>query len=215
MVPWRWVPLLLAFGWLAVAAGAVDIRVRRLPDALTLPALPVALLLLLPVGGSAVWRGVLGAVVAAAAHLVVHLAVPAALGAGDVKLSAPLGAALGAASWEALVVAGLLAALFSGALAAAVLVARGRRGACRTARRCSSPGCSSPPPVHGAREPCAAALRWVSAVDPDGTAVTRRLGGRGMMGGCCAGSLPGSPTVPRWSPCSRAWSPVWRSPRRS
>ena len=129
VVPWRWVPLLLAFGWLAVAAGAVDIRVRRLPDALTLPALPVALLLLLPVGGSAVWRGVLGAVVAAAAHLVVHLAVPAALGAGDVKLSAPLGAALGAASWEALVVAGLLAALFSGALAATVLVAGGRRGA--------------------------------------------------------------------------------------
>jgi leader peptidase (prepilin peptidase)/N-methyltransferase len=129
VVHWRWVPLLLALGWLAVTAGAVDIRARRLPDALTLPALPVALLLLLPVGGSAVWRGVLGAVVAAAAHLVVHLAVPAALGAGDVKLSAPLGAALGAASWEALVVAGLLAALFSGALAATVLVACGRRGA--------------------------------------------------------------------------------------
>ena len=44
-----------------------------------------------------------------------HLAAPAALGAGDVKLSAPLGAVLGAGSWEALVVAGLLAALFSGA----------------------------------------------------------------------------------------------------
>ena len=128
-VPWRWVPLLLALGWLTVAAGAVDMRARRLPDALTLPALPVALLLLTPVGGSAVWRGVLGAAVAAAAHLVVHLAAPAALGAGDVKLSAPLGAALGAASWEALVVAGLLAASFSSALAATVLVARGRRGA--------------------------------------------------------------------------------------
>jgi leader peptidase (prepilin peptidase)/N-methyltransferase len=129
VVSWRWVPLLLALGWLAVTAGAVDVRARRLPDALTLPALPVALLLLIPVGGSAVWRGVLGAAVAAAAHLVVHLAAPAALGAGDVKLSAPLGAALGAGSWEALVVAGLLAALFSGALAATVLVARGRGGA--------------------------------------------------------------------------------------
>ena len=129
LVPPRWLPVLLGLGWLAVAAGAVDVRARRLPDALTLPALPVALLLLIPVGGSAVWRGVLGAAVAAAAHLLVHLAAPAALGAGDVKLSAPLGAALGAGSWEALVVAGLLAALFSGALAAAVLVARGRRGA--------------------------------------------------------------------------------------
>ena len=128
-VSWRWVPLLLALGWLAVAAGAVDVRARRLPDALTLPALPGALLLLIPVGGSAVWRGVLGAAVATAAHLVVHLAAPAALGAGDVKLSAPLGAALGAASWEALVVAGLLAALFSGALATTVIVARGRGGA--------------------------------------------------------------------------------------
>ena len=112
---------------------------RRLPDALTLPALPVALLLLVPVGGSAVWRGVLGAAVAAVAHLVVHLAAPTALGAGDVKLSAPLGAALGAASWEALVVAGLLAALFSGALAATVLVARGRARS-RAARPVDAPG---------------------------------------------------------------------------
>jgi leader peptidase (prepilin peptidase)/N-methyltransferase len=129
VVPGRWVPLLLALAWLAVTAGAVDVRARRLPDALTLPALPVALLLLIPVGGSAVWRGVLGAAVAAAAHLVVHLAAPAALGAGDVKLSAPLGAALGAASWEALVVAGLLAASLSAALAATVLVVRGRHAA--------------------------------------------------------------------------------------
>ena len=104
-MPPRWLPVLLGLGWLAVAAGAVDVRARRLPDGLTLPALPVALLLLVPVGGSAVWRGVLGAAVAAAAHLLVHLAAPAALGAGDVKLSAPLGAALGAGSWEALVVA--------------------------------------------------------------------------------------------------------------
>jgi leader peptidase (prepilin peptidase) / N-methyltransferase len=125
VVPWRWVPLLLALGWLAVAAGAVDVRARRLPDALTLPALPVVLLLLIPIGGSAVWRGVLGAAVAVAAHLAVHLAAPAALGAGDVKLAASLGAALAAASWEALVVAGLLAALFSGAVAATVLVVRG------------------------------------------------------------------------------------------
>ena len=125
----RWVPVLLGLGWLLVAAGAVDLRHRRLPDALTLPALPVVLLLLAPVGGPAVWRGVAGAVVAVAAHLAVHLLAPAAMGAGDVKLAAPFGAVAAAVSWEALVVAGLLAALLSGALAVAVLVARGRGGA--------------------------------------------------------------------------------------
>lgn len=129
VVPARWLPVLLAVGWFAVAAGAVDVAAGRLPDALTLPALPVVLLLLVPLGGSAVGRAVAGAAVAVAAHLVVHLAAPAAMGAGDVKLAAPLGAVLAAASWEALVSAGLLAAVLSGALAATVLVARGRGGA--------------------------------------------------------------------------------------
>jgi leader peptidase (prepilin peptidase)/N-methyltransferase len=125
-VPWHWLPVLLALGWLAVAAGAADVRSRRLPDAVTLPALPVVVLLLAPVGGSAVWRGVAGAVVAVAAHLAVHLAAPAAMGAGDVKLAAPIGAVLAAASWEALAMGALVAALSSGLLAAAVLMVRGR-----------------------------------------------------------------------------------------
>lgn len=125
----RWVPVLLALGWLAVAGSAVDVRVRRLPDALTLPALPVVLLLLAPVGGAAMWRGVAGAGMAVAAHLVVHLAAPTAMGAGDVKLAAPWGAVLAAASWEALAVGAVLAALASGLLASAVLITHGRRGA--------------------------------------------------------------------------------------
>jgi leader peptidase (prepilin peptidase) / N-methyltransferase len=128
-VPVRWLPVLLALGWLAVAAGAVDVLAGRLPDALTLPALPAALLLLVPVGGDAVARGVLGAVVAVAAHAAVHLVAPAAMGGGDVKLAAPLGAVSAAVSWEALALAGVLAALSSGVLAAAVLVRRGRGGA--------------------------------------------------------------------------------------
>jgi leader peptidase (prepilin peptidase) / N-methyltransferase len=128
-VPVRWLPVLLALGWLAVAAGAVDVLAGRLPDALTLPALPVALLLLVPVGGDAVARGVVGAVVAVAAHAAVHLVAPAAMGGGDVKLAAPLGAVSAAVSWEALALAGVLAALSSGVLAVAVLVRRGRGGA--------------------------------------------------------------------------------------
>jgi leader peptidase (prepilin peptidase)/N-methyltransferase len=124
-VPARWLPVLLGLGWLAVAAGAVDLLHQRLPDALTLPALPLALLLLVPLGAEVVLRAGLGAVVAFVAYAAVHLAAPAALGAGDVKLAAALGAVLAGVSWEALVVGGVLAAIFSGAIAGVTLLTRG------------------------------------------------------------------------------------------
>jgi leader peptidase (prepilin peptidase)/N-methyltransferase len=129
MVPPDWVPVLLALCWLGVAAGAVDLAHHRLPDAIVLPALPVVLALLVPLGAGAVLRGAVGAVLAAGAHALWHLAAPRALGAGDVKLAAPLGAALAAAAWSAPVLAAVLAALLTG-IAAAVAVglarARGR-----------------------------------------------------------------------------------------
>lgn len=113
-LPSPWLPVLLGLGWLAVAAGAVDVRHHRLPDALTLPALPAALLLLLPVGPGAVLHGAAGAAVAAAAHAAVHLVEPRAMGAGDVKLAAPLGAVLAAAAaWPGLLAAAVLAALLT------------------------------------------------------------------------------------------------------
>jgi len=128
-----WLPLLLGLGWLAVAAGAVDLLHSRLPDALTVPALPAALLLAVPLGGGAVLRAALGAAALGGGYLLVRLAAPAALGAGDVKLAAPLGAAMAAASWSALLVGALLAAVLTlgvamvqsgvGALADARLVA--------------------------------------------------------------------------------------------
>ncbi len=122
-----WLPAVLGLGWLGVAAAVVDVRHRRLPDALTLPALPVALLVLAPLGPAAVSRGVAGALLAAAVHAAVHLLAPRALGAGDVKLAAPLGAVLAAVSWAALVLAAGLAALLTG-LAAVGLLAAGRVG---------------------------------------------------------------------------------------
>jgi leader peptidase (prepilin peptidase) / N-methyltransferase len=139
-VPGRWLPALLGVGWLAVAAGTVDLLHHRLPDALTLPALPLALLLLAPVGPVAVLRGAAGAAVALAAYGALHLAAPAAMGGGDVKLAAPLGAVLGAASWPALLLAGTLAALLSGGLAVALLWWCGPPGVrpvrlCRTVQR--------------------------------------------------------------------------------
>lgn len=113
----RWMAVLLGLGWLAAAAGAVDILHHRLPDRLTLPALPVALLLLGPVGPPAVLRGVAGAVVAASVYGAVHVLAPSALGAGDVKLAAPLGAVLAASSWIAVALAAVLAALLTVAIA--------------------------------------------------------------------------------------------------
>lgn len=113
----EWLPLLLGLGWLAVAAGAVDLRHGRLPDALTLPALPATLLLAVPLGGGAVARAALGALALGGGYLVVRLVAPAVLGAGDVKLAAPLGAALGAVSWPAVLVGALLASVLTVGLA--------------------------------------------------------------------------------------------------
>jgi len=121
-LPGAWVPAVLGVGWLAVAAGVVDLRHHRLPDALTLPALPAALLLLAPVGPAAVARGTAGAAVAAGVHAAVHLVDRRAVGAGDVKLAAPLGAVLAAAAWPALAAAAVLAALLTAVLGAALAV---------------------------------------------------------------------------------------------
>jgi leader peptidase (prepilin peptidase)/N-methyltransferase len=124
----EWLPLLLGLGWLVVAAGAVDLMRRRLPDALTLPALPLTLLLVAPLGPACVVRAVAGALALFGAHLLVRLTVPPAMGAGDVKLAAPLGAALGAVSWPALVIWAVLAAALTVivALACASVARRGR-----------------------------------------------------------------------------------------
>ena len=83
----RLLPVLLGLAWLGVAAGAVDVLRRRLPDALTVPAIPAGLLLLVPIGPAAVARGVAGAAVGLSAYGVLHLLRPASLGAGDVKLA--------------------------------------------------------------------------------------------------------------------------------
>jgi leader peptidase (prepilin peptidase) / N-methyltransferase len=122
----RWLPLLLGLSWLAVAASAVDLRHRRLPDALTLPAAALAPVALFPLGAAAVGRGLVAGVVAVAAHAVVRAVAPAALGAGDVKLAASLGTATGGVSWAALAMAGVAASALSLVLAVVTLAVGGR-----------------------------------------------------------------------------------------
>ncbi len=122
-VPGALLPLLLGLGWLGVAGSAVDLRRHRLPDVLTLPALPCVLALLVPVGAEAVLRGAAGAVLLAAAHAAVHLIAPSAMGAGDVKLAAPVGAALAGPSWAALPAGAVLALLLTGLLAVGGMLA--------------------------------------------------------------------------------------------
>lgn len=127
LVPGAAVGLLLGLGWLAVTGSAVDVAVLRLPDALTLPAVPAVLALLVPLGGAAVLRGAAGAVVLGAVHAGVRRCVPSAMGGGDVKLAAGVGTALAGTSWLALPVGAALTAVVSAAVAGAA-VALGRAG---------------------------------------------------------------------------------------
>jgi leader peptidase (prepilin peptidase)/N-methyltransferase len=114
-LPTWWAPIPLGLTWLAVLLTVTDLRHRRLPDALTLPAYPIAAALIAAAAWGGGWPLATGAAAGAAVFLSVHAAVhrlrPRSLGAGDVKLSGSLGAVLGAVGWPTLVLAAWLAAV--------------------------------------------------------------------------------------------------------
>lgn len=121
-------PAYLTFAAAAVALALIDLDVRRLPNAIVLPAYPVlAALLALDADGSDLVRAGIGAAVFLAFMLVVAIAVPGAMGMGDVKLAGVVGAMTAYLSWGA-----LLAAAFGGfllgALAGVLLLTAGRAG---------------------------------------------------------------------------------------
>ncbi|MEV1068319.1 A24 family peptidase [Streptomyces sp. NPDC050263] len=115
-----------------VLLGVVDVRVRRLPDPLTLPLAAAALALLGPVTllpeHAGDWTtALLGALALGAAYLVLHLVNPGGMAFGDVKLALGTGAVLGWYGW-ATVMLGTFAAFLFGALFGGALVVVRRAG---------------------------------------------------------------------------------------
>ncbi|MGW7382516.1 prepilin peptidase [Streptomyces sp. NPDC054794] len=115
-----------------VLLAAVDFRVRRLPDALTLPLAAAALGLLglaalLPEHAGDWFTALYGALALGAGYFVLFLINPAGMGFGDVKLALGTGAALGWYGWPT-VMLGTFAGFLLGALYGGALVALGRAG---------------------------------------------------------------------------------------
>jgi leader peptidase (prepilin peptidase) / N-methyltransferase len=127
-------PVLPAFCFLALVSVAltfIDVTHRRLPDLLTLPAYPVAIVALVvatpfvPHGPTHLVHAVIGLAGALAFYLVLAFVYPAGIGWGDVKLSGLLGLYLGWAGLSALVI-GLAAGFVLAAVAGVALIAAGR-----------------------------------------------------------------------------------------
>ncbi|MFR0359010.1 prepilin peptidase [Streptomyces sediminimaris] len=122
----------LLLGPACVLLAVVDLRVRRLPDVLTLPLAAAALVLLgvaalLPEHAGDWLTALYGALALGGAFFVLFLINPGGMGFGDVKLALGLGAALGWYGWPTLVL-GAFAAFLLGALYGGALVVVRRAG---------------------------------------------------------------------------------------
>ena len=128
-------PVLPAYLYLAavgLALALIDLDVRRLPDALTLPSYPVVAVLLalgaaLGSGSGDLVRALLGGLGMAAFYFTLFFAHPRGMGFGDVKLSGVLGMATAWSGWGAFGV-GLFAGFLLGGLWGIALLVSGRGG---------------------------------------------------------------------------------------
>ena len=124
--------LALLTGLLLVALGAVDIVHHRLPDAITLPAVPltaaaVVLTAVLVPGSGSLLTAAVAALVLWAVFAAIARVSPRSMGHGDVKLMPTLGLLMGYLS-PAAVLVGLLIAFGTGSAAALLGVAVRRLG---------------------------------------------------------------------------------------
>lgn len=115
---------------LGLLLGIVDLRVFRLPDVLTLPALggtaaALGLAALLPAHDGSWIRALIAAAVLGVVYLVLFFVNPAGMGFGDVKLAPTLGLVLGWYGWPT-VFTGTFAGFALGAVAGLVLLATRR-----------------------------------------------------------------------------------------
>ena len=111
-------PAYLYLGAVGLALALIDIDVKRLPDVLTLPSYPVALVLLgiaalAAHDGHSPVRALIGGAVAGALYFALWFAYPRGMGFGDVKLSGVLGLYLGWLGYKELAV-GLFLGFFYG-----------------------------------------------------------------------------------------------------
>ena len=113
----------LVLAWLTLLSG-YDIRQRRLPNWLTLPAAVAVPAVAAGAGCGA--AALTGAAALAAVYLVVHLIAPDGLGAGDVKLAVGLGALTGSFGADVWLLAAVAAPLLTGVWG--LVAAAGRRG---------------------------------------------------------------------------------------
>lgn len=128
-------PLYLFVATIGVALATIDLRHRRLPNAVVMPALGVVALLVVAAavagadGGAAI-RALVGAALLFVLYLVLALINPSGLGMGDVKLAALLGLILAFDGWDTLMT-GALFGFVAGAVVSVVVLLT-RRGGLRS-----------------------------------------------------------------------------------
>ncbi|CAM3252245.1 prepilin peptidase [Nocardioides dubius] len=119
-------PAYWAFAALGIALSLIDVDVRRLPNALVVPAYPIlAALLVVAAAPGAGLRALFGASALFAIFFAIAVAAPGSMGFGDVKLAGVVGAMTAWLSWGTLLVGAFLAFVFGALVGITLIAARG------------------------------------------------------------------------------------------